>query len=325
MNIKLLALCITTSLALTACGGGSDSTNPTPSDSNNNIPSNNTFQQWASIYVDPYSDDLYAEINQITLDNGKTYSLDLSGDSSSYFLVTQNGLYDLSTTTTQYGNFEGNISISGNTWAIQPYSSINSKGLEIKETFKTIDISGKEILPLILDSDDYLEFKNNPSNFSAKAKKYTEYLRNVKFPLGSTCLQITEISNSEEYAQLDAHNAENVNYLNQRWDALVSNKYAIKKTFKDTIVYYDNEYEDPAYYDGVAKYKNQYYSASYGPKGTEFKLSDLINEFKAHQAAATSAQEKAYIGEYIQLAENSCHFYNPTALKAIQDSLTNYK
>ncbi|ATO20057.1 hypothetical protein BS636_10515 [Acinetobacter sp. LoGeW2-3] len=311
---------------LTACGGSDSSSSSTTSTNNSNtgntpIPGT-TFQQWAAVDLSTGSDDLDINISQNTIDNGKAYSKQIVGEADNSFIVTPNGVYEDGEEHPQYGTYQGLLTVNGNQWIHSPYSSINSTDLKITTTYKLLDISNKEIFPTILPQE-YIDLKYNlnESDLSAIAANYINSIKPIKFPQGSTCLQLQEISNSEEYVDLEIDEPENQSFLAAAWNTLATDPNAIQKVFKNTIAYFSDDEND----EGFAKYNEQYYEATYYKKGVEFNLSDIINEWNSFKSSSNPAEVNARIDDQILLAENSCALYNPTAITAIQNTLVNYQ
>ena len=200
-----------------------------------------SFQQWTTFFVDEYSDEtLDYEIEQNTFDQGNLYFKveETTGwDESNTFSLTENGLYDTGNMHPKYGQLNGIIKTNATTWQLAPYSSINSKDLQTIIKFKEIDISGKNIAP-ILSPNNYLTLKYNlldTYTMGELGEKFYTLTSNAKFPANSKCIQFQDISNSKEYIELYKYSLEEdiQDYLKTEWaDVSTDSKNYSKKPLK---------------------------------------------------------------------------------------------
>lgn len=326
MKFKTLSTAIVSSFILTACGGGGSSDKFNDSE-NNNI-TTSPFQQWSSFFIDfnlnTNNIEYYSDTQ--TLDNGKIYSK--SEDTFSEIYVTQNGVYDQSSTNNQYGKYQGTVVTNNSSWVLSPYSSIGSNDLKLTTNFKILNISNQPIAQIV-SPNEYWIAKNNLNDsyeYPEQLMSYLKQLNEQKFPTGSYCLQIISETNNQDYLSLynDEYfdTEEQQNILKNQWIdySKQQNNTNIKKyNFKDTTAYLEYFPEDNDNY-GVASYKSKYYWANLIDSRTEYTFADEIKELEDISADATN-EEKRLIQELINLRKNSCYLFNNIASKAITDDL----
>ncbi|RKG31051.1 hypothetical protein [Acinetobacter tianfuensis] len=324
MKIKLLTISTAILLTLTACGGGGSSSSDNSNNNSSENPSAPTaaFQQWFTFNLDSYSAELSFDSETTTVDNGKLYT---AGDIDTSFMVTANGLYDQGPSHSAYGPLQGSISINNNIWTLSPYSSINAAGLNFETTVQLINLEGASLASKI-DLYNYWVLKNNIAgsmdDISNQAQLFLTAMSTVKFPSGSKCLQITKISNSEQYLDLyDSPSSNSQSVLANLWNSLILDPAAKKYIMKDTIAYtLNNNFES-----GIAQYKNRFYDAYLAPKGVEYDIQSFLTEFDTWANQAPTAAEKNQFLELKTLAQNSCTMYNDVAINAIKQNFANYK
>lgn len=313
-NIKKNILLSTIlSIGLFGCGS-SDNNGQTNTNSSGNGAG---FQQWASYY---FEDDLSSELEVLTIDQaGQYYLKSVRGTPFNYMTVTQDGLYDVGPTHTEYGVLHGKIQISGNTWHHAPYSSIGSSGLSHTITFKTVDLSQKN-MSAVLFSDAYWISKHNLTHLESAVSPTT--LNFVKssggmqtFPAGSSCLVMQTSKYSQDHLELYQDGYYNAAELEEEFGILAQDLTATKYNFKDTTAYVA---EDESY--GFAHYKNNYYNADFYSKNQTNVMQDylesvdeVIQELK-QRPTLTDAQ----LSELKSLLSTDCSFYNATATQAIE-------
>ena len=333
MKLKNLSLAIFSTLMLSACGGGSSSDSNggnTGTGTGNTTLTKPDFQQWSSFYIDEYSDsDLNYEIEQLTFDQGNIYIKvdETTGwNNSETFYLTANGLYDKGTNHPSYGKLEGTITSNTTTWKRLPYSSINSKGLSETLTFKTLDISGKNVAAA-LSPNNFLALKYNLLEsypMGDKGLKFYTDLKNSTFPEGSTCIQIQKAEHTEDYIELYNYSLEPdiQQDLKGYWqELLLDPKGYTKKIFKDSIAYLHNEGNIE---NGFAEYKNNIYEVDFYKSGTSFNFESEISELNRLYNAA-SGEQKILLKELIDLQKSSCSLFNSTASKIIAEKVGLYK
>lgn len=338
MKLKTLSCAIFAAFTLTACGGGSDGSsskqNSGSSDPVVDVGTTNKFQQWSNFSIENnYSTDKIGyDSDTITIDQNKAYSKNtntLNGDETKTFFVTADGVYDDGEEHPEYGNYQGNVSISNNTWTQIPYSSIGSKGLKLTVKYNPVDISGKTIAPLVSFHEYWVVKHNQNDNWyiSDNVINFIQAIEQVKFPQGSACLQLVEYSNSQEYLELFKNEdmPELQTTLEQDWKYYTANPSAeiVKKVFKDTIAYmqYDDINEE---YFGVAQKANHFYEANLRPKGVEFTKDQKIASLESLASEYLSA-DQTIARDYINLYKNSCFLFNETATKAIKDQIVKFQ
>lgn len=331
MKIKLLSFTILSSIMLTACGGGSSSNNSSqPSSSNDQTSGNTSNQQWTSydFYTDQ-KDGYFIDKEVLTVKDGKAYSKETSTDPSyhSYkgITVTSDGLYDEvnAPVDAQLGHYSGTIQASNTQWTLSPYSSIGSKGLQYTQKYTTLNLSGKNLLEVLSPADYYAITRNLTDKYPVKHYLLDLYanISKVKFPEGSSCLQLQEFSNTQEYLDLDADlkNKEQQNQLAQGWLEFKNDTTTTLRNFKDTTAYLkENTNSDSPY--GYALYKNNYYSAFLTPKGLEFNMNEWLKSYQDDLKTGT-AEEKAYANYVIAATQNICHLYNAKAAQTIASTV----
>lgn len=332
MKFKALSFAIFSAFMLTACGGGSSSDSNggntgTGTGTGNTTLTKPAFQQWSSFYIDEYSDsDLNYEIEQLTFDQGNVYIKvdETTGwDESETFYLTENGLYDTGNIHTKYGQLNGAIRTNATTWQLAPYSSINSKDLQTTIKFKEIDISGKNIAPL-LSPINYLTLKYNlldTYTMGELGEKFYTLTSDAKFPANSKCIQFQDISNSKEYIELYKYSLEEEDYLKTEWASVsTDSKNYSKKTFKDAIAYLDLR-EDQQW--GLAEYKSKYYEVDYHPAGKEYDFKNLLSELQSLITSAKDNKEKQVRQELYNLTQNACNAFNDVASNEIRKQMNN--
>lgn len=328
MKFKALSFAIFSAFMLTACGGGSSSdSNGGNTGTGNTTLTKPAFQQWSSFYIDEYSDsDLNYEIEQLTFDQGNVYIKvdETTGwDESETFYLTENGLYDTGNIHTKYGQLNGAIRTNATTWQLAPYSSINSKDLQTTIKFKEIDISGKNIAPL-LSPINYLTLKYNlldTYTMGELGEKFYTLTSDAKFPANSKCIQFQDISNSKEYIELYKYSLEEEDYLKTEWASVsTDSKNYSKKTFKDAIAYLDLR-EDQQW--GLAEYKSKYYEVDYHPAGKEYDFKNLLSELQSLITSAKDNKEKQVRQELYNLTQNACNAFNDVASNEIRKQMNN--
>ena len=333
MKFKNLSLAVFSAFMLSACGGGSSSDSNPGTGTGTGTGSLNlttpSFQQWTTFFVDEYSDEtLDYEIEQNTFDQGNLYFKveETTGwDESNTFSLTENGLYDTGNMHPKYGQLNGIIKTNATTWQLAPYSSINSKDLQTIIKFKEIDISGKNIAP-ILSPNNYLTLKYNlldTYTMGELGEKFYTLTSNAKFPANSKCIQFQDISNSKEYIELYKYSLEEdiQDYLKTEWaDVSTDSKNYSKKTFKDAIAYLDLR-EDQQW--GLEEYKSKYYEVDYHPAGKEYDFKNLLSELQSLITSAKDNHEKQVRQELYDLTQNACNAFNDVASSEIRKQMNN--
>lgn len=316
MKAKVLSLSLASVFVLSACGGSDDD------GSYNTTPNSNSSTQWSEFFLNTWDDVLEQNIETFTINQGRLYSKVVVGEEYEYFLVTEDGVYDIRSAKDTHGFLEGNIQTNNHNWILTPYSSRNATGLKITHDFKNINLEGKSI-GYYAAPEDYIA-KRNPTMTGEVGPQVSQYLtkaENLKFPNGSRCLQETGVSSTQSYLSLESGDQTK---LKKQWDELVATPDVsrLKMDYKDTTAYfYKFGTDDTQLGLGVAKYNNTYYIADHAPVGAEYSLDDIIKDAENLISSSSSDAEKAYIQDYITYFKSHCSLYNPTALKAIRDSL----
>lgn len=341
MKIKLLSLAVLTSLGLIGCGGGSNNDDPKNSnnnqDSNTSVDSNpsSTLQQWETFRLDELKDnndqiENYKKLNaQFNIINGKLYAIFDESDEyqdMNEFYLTQNGQYrGYGPTHNLYGKEVGDIVVTSTQFKIQPYSDIGSKGLEFLQTHKQLDISDKSVLaaldPMLSWNLKYSEWSPKlPELVNNKLKSYQA----LNFPKGSTCLQISEHANNQEYLTLldQADQSSFEQYAEEFSDRLNKN-YFKYSNFNTAIAYhYSYDADERSANSGITEYKGMYYHSEIEHAGVEYNLAQDMQEQKNYIAQSSySTDEKAAMNELITGFNNSCDFYNNVAIKYLKDNI----
>ncbi len=217
MNIKILALCITTSLTLAACGGSGSSKNEnsssnssenttghTPGNNNANTPDNNsgntnpptgntensTVTTYAAYYYPGIGTNVAKETIKIvgnTLYSDRTGNVALIPQIADHYL-TKDHHYDIPSEKTQYGYEIGTVQRLNNQWIQTPYSSKNYNQLTITDTVKNIQLDGKLLAEYI--DNDFFQYQQS---------SYMALFKDAKFGRGAECIKIESSTASEEY------------------------------------------------------------------------------------------------------------------------------
>ena len=187
MKFKNLSLAVFSAFMLSACGGGS-------SDSTGGSTGGSTGDSitWAS-YVDHIGDTSGFVKETLTVVGDTLYSDYTNRQSTAPFYkvqyLTRAHHYDLSKTQTSYGYKIATVTQMNNQWKIIPFSSTGNTQLQITNTYKSIDLSGKKLAEY-LDNDKF-KYKYD-SQYLAKFGDST-------FPQGSSCLMFETENASEDY------------------------------------------------------------------------------------------------------------------------------
>ena len=331
MKLKTLSCAIFAAFTLTACGGGSDGGS---SEQFIEDGATNKFQQWSnfSIENDYSTNKIGYDSDTLTIDQNKAFSKNtntLDWDQTQSFFVTADGVYDEGEEHPEYGAYQGEVSISNNTWTHIPYSNIGSKGLKLTVKYNPVDISNKAIAPLV-SFHEYWVAKNNQNDtwyVPDNMINFIKTIEQVKFPQGSVCLQLVESSNNQEYLELykNQDTPELQTTLEQDWENYKTNTSSDiqKKIFKDTIAYLEYD-EDNAEYFGVAQKANHFYQVNLTQKGVEYSKAQEIRLLES-LAAEYISSDQTIAQDYINLYKNSCFMFNQTASEAIKKQIANFQ
>jgi hypothetical protein len=327
MKLKYLSLSIITAFTLVGCGGGGSDSIYQGIDTGS-AQENKDFQQWHYFEIDggyAVNEPLQFTHNLITLDQGKVYIQDESPTPDNDILVTQDGVYqDLGPKNSKYGYLTGTGSLNNLVFTHKPYSPIGSTGLIFSTNFKRIDLSGKNVLAT-LESRDQWEIANNPNaNFSAQRLAYYNSVKDLTFPVGAYCLQVSIHSNNQEHLYLYSSDNSDEKYSFDSYaaDYAQNDQHIFKKTYKDTLVYlysYDSTDVNATY--GAAEYKGSYYGAGRSLKEIEYSLAQYIQEQKDNLSSKLTDAEHQLAVQEIESANNECSWYNNTAAQLIQNSI----
>ncbi|NNP73041.1 hypothetical protein A7P53_10720 [Acinetobacter defluvii] len=332
MKIKALSFAVLSSIMLAACGGSNsdDSSNNTTGNGQTGGNTSVSNGQWTSYdFYTNQKDGYFIDKEVLTLKDGKAYSKETSTDPSyhSYkgLTVTIDGLYDEvnAPLDTELGHYSGTVQASNTQWTLNPYSSIGSKGLQYTTKYTTLNLSGKNLLEAISPSAYYAITQNLTDKFPVQHDLLDLYttISKVKFPEGSSCLQLKEFSNTQEYLDLDAdlNNKEQQNTLAQSWLSWKNDKTATLRNFKDTTAYLKADtFSNESY--GYALYKNNYYSAFLTQKGVEFNMDESLKDYEDDLKNGTP-EEKLRATYLLAAAKNVCHLYNEKAAQTIASTV----
>lgn len=340
MKIKTLSFAILSSILLSACGGGSGSSDSDSSaniktPSTDNRPANQTWSQielsedtsgstTSTLGYDKYTitikDGLYYAKSESHL--GRTDS----NDDKSFF-VTKDGIYEDGPTDSRYGINVGTVQGSPEKLFLKPYSPIGSKGLVFTQDNKVIDISGQPLNTTISPYDNWL-IKNNfnyQNRIDESVLRFYSLNQSKKFPAGSKCLVVTKAETNQEYLELYNDTINDPEY-SRIWnlEAIKPANDSTKIIYKDTTAYISYQYQE---YDTYAKVKNDIFAGYKYNKGIEYLLSEEIADAKEeiNQNNTLSNAEKLKLIEYSELANNACIFYNETATQTINRAIADFK
>lgn len=186
-----------------------------------------------------------------------------------------------------------------------------------------MNLSGKNLLEALSPSDYYAISQNLTNKFPVESYLLDLYsnVSKVKFPEGSSCLQLNEFSNTQEYLDLDAdlNNKEQQNQFTQSWLSFKNDKTTTLRNFKDTTAYLKSDSNSESPY-GYALYKNNYYAAFSTPKGIEFNMNEFLASYEDDLKNGTAA-EKSQANYLLAAAKNMCHLYNEKAAQTISTAV----
>lgn len=330
MKIKILSFAVLSSIMLAACGGGSSSNDSSNNNTGNGQNGGNTSVsngQWTSYdFYTNQKDGYFIDKEVLTLKDGKAYSKESSTNPSyhSYksLTVTSDGLYDEvnAPLDTQLGHYSGTIQASNTQWTLTPYSSIGSKGLQYISKYKTLNLSGKNLLEAISPIHYYAITQNLTDKFPIEANLLNLYtdISKIKFPEGSSCLQQQEFSNTQEYIDLFNDNVQQ-NGLAESWLKFKNDKTTTLRNFKDTTAYFNINVVG-GYPYGYALYKNSYYSAYLKFKGIEFNLNESL-KYDEEKLKNGTAEEKLRATYHLASTKVYCDLYDEKAAQAIASTV----
>ena len=328
MKLKYLSLSIITALTLVGCGGsGSDSTyQGTDSGS---AEENKDFQQWHYFEIEAgYAVNEPIEFihNIMTLDQGNVYVQDNAPTPDNDILVTQDGVYqELGPKNSKYGYLAGTGSLNNLVFTHKPYSPVGSTGLVFTTNFKKIDLSGKNALATLESRDQWDIVNNSIPNISAQRLAYYNSVKDLTFPAGAYCLQVSIRSNNQENIYLYTSDESDEKFAFDGYAAGFAqpNQTKIfKKTYKDTIAYlYSDDGTEAGATYGAAEYKGDYYGAGRYLKGVEYSLAQYIQEQKGKLSSTLTEAERKLAIEEIETLNNECSWYNDTAAQFMQNSM----
>lgn len=324
--------------ALTACGGGGGSGSDTAV-----IAKPTLFDGQATVYMYELDsmDDQDREKLSLTRKNELLYlnSTRLSDNYSSYYL-TDKALYKPETSKTvdiSQGIRDSVVkSIKGNTWVLTPYNQAGATDLEYTHQFKTIDLSGQAIAPVVaptitglvtyseITQADYLQLPL-PGKILLNHEKFSE---------GAQCLRAVSTEANKNYLEFDpvisatqVKGARNLqDWANIAFDAnIIAAPIVDKEQWAGynwgalTLKNYDANGKIQ-YLFGV-EYQGKVFSADAG--GGKITAAESIAAGKK-QLLATGKDPKL-VNLVIHNLENTCTFYNEAAATAIDKAVEKAK
>ena len=328
MKLKYLSLAIITAFTLTGCGGGGGGSDGVYQGiDSGSAEGNQNFQQWHYFEIEAgyaVNEPLEFVHNTFTLDQGNVYVQDDSPTPDNDILVTQDGVYqDLGPKNSKYGYLAGTGSLNNLVFTHKPYSPVGSTGLIFNTNFKKIDLNGKNALATLESRDQWDIVNNSIPNISAQRLAYYNSVKDLTFPAGAYCLQVSIRSNNQENIYLYTGKSDKkFAFDDYAADYAQNDKHIFKKTYKDTIAYlYSDDGTEAGATYGAAEYKGNYYGAGRYLKGVEYSLAQYIQEQKDKLSSNLNESERKLAIEEIETLNNECSWYNDTAAQFIQNSI----
>lgn len=321
---------------LTACGGGSDgdkavSAKPT------------LFDGEAKVYMYELDsmDDQDREKLSLTRKNDLLYlnSTRLSDNYSSYYL-TDKALYQPETSKTvdiSKGIRDSVVkSINGSTWVLTPYNQAGATDLEYTYQFKTVDLSGQAIAPVVAPTIAGLAVYSEitQADYAQVPLPARILLNKESFPQGSKCLRVVSTEANKNYLEFDpdisATQIKGVTNL-QDWANLAfsENIIAAPIVSKENWAGYNwgaltlknyNANGKIQYFFGI-EYQGKVFSADAG--GGKTTIAETIAAGKKQLLA--DGQDPKLVNSIVHNLENSCTFYNEAAATAIDKAVDKAK
>lgn len=323
MQYKSLSLAVTAALTLAGCGGGSSG--DTFTDGGNA----SGFQQWHAFSINEgsnSSEPIQLTYSLLTIDQGNLYMQEESGTPANEFIMTQNGVYqELGPQNSKYGYSLGTGSLNNLVFTRKPYSPVGSTGLTFTTNLKKIDLGGKNALATLEADDQWLiaNKKENTKIFSAQRIAFYNSVKDLSFPSGAYCLQQSTYTNNQENLVLytdiiNSNKKAEFDDFAARF-AQTNQNNIFKKTYKDTLAYFDSsDGTDANATQGYAEYKNKYYYGERHLKGIEFSLAQYIQEQKDDISGSLNATDYKLAIQRIESLNNECDWYNDTATQFIK-------
>lgn len=321
-------------LALAACGGGgSDGTDTSVS------AKPQLFDGEAKVYMYELDsmDDQEREKLSLTRKNDLLYlnSTRLGDNYSSYYL-TDKALYQPETpktVDTSRGIRDSVVkSINGNTWVLSPYNQAGATDLEYTHQFKTIDLSGKAIAPVVAPAIAGLAIYSEitQADYLRVPLPAKILLNEEKFPQGAKCLRALSTESNKNYLEFDpAISATQVKGAKnlQDWANLAFSENIIAAPIVNkekwagynwgalTLKNYDAN--GKIQYLFAVEYQDKVFSADAG--GGKTTIAESIVADKKQLLAA--GEDPKLVNLIVHNLENSCTFYNESAATAIDKAV----
>lgn len=311
MKLKARALTILSTLALTACGGGSSS-NESLSNSISGSANGINSAEW-STYALGYNKDadyLFDKVTYISNKNDQYIRIDYLHDEAKmedfdpnkFFFnfgdyLTDEGLYELDLSQkNEFGYKIGTLvsnKVTQRTYI--PMSKLGLTDLHLTEKYEIVELDNKPLLDYI-DTFTYLSATDSSLNkYSPFSEIYINKLRGRTFPKGATCMRTQKLSTNKNHIMMYKYPTG----FSEHFDKDRFSRGYTESTLGGYKSFISKEIQENVSISAVALVNDQYRKGEYYKVGPYYNLDKEIQiEKKAlNQMKSTAAYNQSQMKE----------------------------